>query len=320
VLRWLWPLSPAIVLGMAFYVLTRFVRRNPSIPREVSLDRSVTARVPAEFVDLSHAVDIQHWAFVVVALAVCLVLMRRYRQALLLLLAEPLADGLNLGLKIAIDRQYPGQDTTVSLERLNDLLFPSGHVVRTTVTLGLVVAFVAWPRARLRWPATIAALALIGLVSVTQVAVGGHLPLDAVGGFLLGAALVNLVYVCDMAWHRRGSPRPGTNRPRVIVTEVGAQQRRPILPRALPSPGGAMPRAKSWSGWSVRRYSRTLAAAGVAVVLLVAALGMRAPQRLWHLAAEPTTTAASLPHAVAEEAGQHAGSLRALLSRLRGAS
>jgi membrane-associated phospholipid phosphatase len=316
VLRRLWPLSPAIVLGTAFFVLTRFVRRNQNIPHELSLDRSVTARVPANLIDLSYAVDIQHWAFVVVALAVCLVLLRRYRQALLLLLAEPLADGLNLWLKITIDRQYAGQDTTVSLDRLNDLLFPSGHVVRTTVTLGLFVAFVAWPHARLRWAATILALALIGLVGVTQVAVGGHLPLDVVGGFLLGAALVNLVYVCDRAWLRRRASRmhasPG---PRVIVTEVGAADRRPKLPRALPSPGGAT----TWAAprWNSGNRLRPVPAVGLAVVLVIAALGTRAPQRLWHLASQPTTSATSWSQVVVAEAGQHAGSLREWVSRIR---
>lgn len=309
-----------MALSAAFFLLTRFVRRNANIPREISLDRSVTARTPASFIDLSHAVDIQHWVFVVVALAVCLVLLRRYRQALLLLVAEPLADGLNLGLKIAIDRQYPGQDTTVTLDRLNDLLFPSGHVVRTTVTLGLFVAFVAWPHARLRWPATLGALAIIGLVGVTQVAVGGHLPLDVVGGFLLGATLVNLVFVGDLAWQRRRASRAHSRLgPRVIVIQVGAaERRRPKLPRALPRPGGGAPRTEAWSGWSARNKLRPLPTFGLAAVLLIAALSVHAPQRLWHLFTEPTALATSWPVAVVAQAAEHAGPLRELVARFHG--
>jgi membrane-associated phospholipid phosphatase len=291
--RWLWQVSPAIVFGAAFVVLTRFVRQNPVIPGEISVDRAVTARAPTNLIDLSHAVDIQVWVLVVLALVVCLLLARRFREALLLLLAEPLADGLNLALKIAVNRQFGQQVSGLEWNHLGVLLFPSGHVVRTTVTLGLLVCFVAWPQPRLRWPATLAALAFIGLVGLTQVAVGGHLPLDVVGSFLLGSMLVNVVYVVDRGWARRlGLSEPIS--PSTSVRAVGTQAQ-----RALP-------------------------AAGLAIVLLMlAVLGLRAPQRVWHLAAQPT--AATLwPRTLVADAEHGASSAREWVARahdrLRGSS
>jgi undecaprenyl-diphosphatase len=211
-----WSLTPAAIMGLAFVILTRFVRHTPLTPRELSLDRSLTARTPANFVDLSHAVDVQHWAFVVLGLAVVLVLARRYRQALLLILAEVLAEGLNAAIKIAVDRQFPDQgavSTGSVFDQFDVLLFPSGHVVRTSVTLGLFVLFLAWPYPRARVPAAIGALGAMALIGVTQVAVGGHLPLDALGGYLLAGVIVNVIYVLDRQFVRKRSPRLKVARP-----------------------------------------------------------------------------------------------------------
>jgi membrane-associated phospholipid phosphatase len=259
--QWIWLLSPAMVFAIAFFGLSRVVRRTPVIPRELSLDRSLTARAPAELSALSTAIDVQHWVFVVLAVVIALLLAKRFRQALLVLLAEPLAEALSLGLKVLINRQLPDAAPHVGLAELDALLFPSGHVVRVTVTVGLLVAFVAWPYARIRWPATLVAVAFIGLVGVTQTTVGGHLPLDVVGGALLGGAIVNVVYVLERAWTGRLSPNLAL--PDVRVSRSLA------LVRATP------------------RYSRTWVAFGLTLVLLVAALGtMRAPAHVAHLAGE----------------------------------
>lgn len=266
-LRSLWLVSPAIVLGVAFFAVTRLVRRSPTIPHEQSVDRVLTNRAPASLIDLSHAVDVQHWVFVVLGLVLLLLLARRFRHALLLLLAEPLAESANLALKLVINRQPPGQGPVAGLDRLDVLLFPSGHVTRTTVTLGLLVLFVAWPHVRVRIPALLAALGLLALIGVTQVSVGGHLPLDILGGYLLGGTLVNVIYVLslvdvvdvvDSRWWagRRAS-------------EAGALDAQPSRPGRARLPRGLV--------------------AGAAVLLVVAVLGLRVPQRLVHLATQPTT-------------------------------
>jgi membrane-associated phospholipid phosphatase len=192
-------LTPAVILAVAFVILTGFVRHTPLTPRELSVDRSITARTPANLIDLSLAVNVQDWIFVVLALAVVLALLRRYRQALLLILAEVLAEGLNAALKIGVDRQPPDQAVMLTsvFQQLDTLLFPSGHVVRLSVTVCLLALFLAWPHARARLPAGLVALGCMALIGVTQVAVGGHLPLDALGGYLLAGVIVNVIYVVD---------------------------------------------------------------------------------------------------------------------------
>ncbi len=264
--RWLRALTPAAVLGIAFLILTRFVRHTPLTPRELSVDRSLTARTPANFIDLSHAVNIQYWVFVVLGLAVVLALTRRYRHAILLVLAEVLAEGLNAAIKIAVDRQLPDQGSVggSGFEQFDVLLFPSGHVVRTSVTVGLLVVFLAWPHARARLPASIAALGVMALIGVTQVAVGGHLPLDAVGGYLLAGIIVNVIYVVDRVLASPVEPWPDSQ---------AIQTKRPKRPR-----------------WRVT--SRTwLATTGLAVALLVGALAARGGARIVHV---PATAASAM--------------------------
>ena len=90
--RWLPALSrSAILLGSLAFAGTDAVRGPDSaaIPREISIDRSSPAPgCLANLIDLSYAVAILPWVFVVLALVVSCLLARRFRQALLLLLSR----------------------------------------------------------------------------------------------------------------------------------------------------------------------------------------------------------------------------------------
>ena len=112
--------------------------------------------------------------------------------ALLLALADLSADVLALAGKLLVDRTPPGSTSSVLDGLLNGSFFPSGHAVRATVALGLAVALLVphgsgWGRAALA-----AALALLLGVGAARVAVHAHLASDIVGGYLLGAAWVEL--------------------------------------------------------------------------------------------------------------------------------
>jgi undecaprenyl-diphosphatase len=285
--RWLLLLSPSMLAGAVLVVLTRFVRRSPSIPRELSLDQSLTAHAPGWLVGLSHAVDVQHWAFVVVGVSACLLIGHRYRQALLLFFAAPVAEGLNLALKVAVNRQLPDQAPEVGLGRLDVLLFPSGHVVRATVTMGLLIAFVVWPHLRLRWLGLPAALLFVALVGFAQTTVGGHLPLDVVGGFLVGFVLVNLVWVVDHALAER-RPMTKTMSGRTVSPTFGFSAARTLIGRPV------------------------ALALGIALVVIV--VDARVPQQLAHFADQPDS--ANAMHWALDSTTEHAAGARLWLSRL----
>jgi undecaprenyl-diphosphatase len=132
--------------------------------------------------------------------AVALVL-RRWRLALALALLVPLKLGVEREvLKELVHRERPG--TTIPGAVLRDvpsagLSFPSGHAI---IVFGIVVLLA--PYLRRRWLLVVVALAVLN--SVARVYLGGHAPLDVVGGAAAGVAvgaLLNLLV---------GVPLPGT--------------------------------------------------------------------------------------------------------------
>ena len=79
---------------------------------------------------------------------------------------------------------------------LDDLAdFPAGHALRATVFYGLVAFCVARlaPDSRQGIIAYLVALVLIGAISATRIYLGAHFPIDVLGGWIAGAALVSVI-------------------------------------------------------------------------------------------------------------------------------
>jgi undecaprenyl-diphosphatase len=125
--------------------------------------------------------------------AVGALLLRRFRLAAALALLVPLKLFVErVVLKELVQRERPG--TTIPDAVLRDvpsagLSFPSGHAV---IAFGIVVLLL--PYLRGRWQLVVLLLAVLN--SVARVYLGGHAPLDMVGGAAAGAAvgaLLNLL-------------------------------------------------------------------------------------------------------------------------------
>jgi membrane-associated phospholipid phosphatase len=79
---------------------------------------------------------------------------------------------------------------------LDDLAdFPAGHALRATVFYGLAAFCVARlaPDRRQGISAYLVALILIGGISATRIYLGAHFPIDVLGGWIAGAALVSVI-------------------------------------------------------------------------------------------------------------------------------
>ena len=144
-------------------------------------------------------------------------LCRRWRLAGALVLLVPLKLLVEHEvLKELVRRARPG--TTIADAVLRDVpsagpSFPSGHAI---IAFGIVVLL--WPYLRLRWRAVVVVLAALN--SVARIYLGGHAPLDMVGGALAGLAVgafLNLVFGVAAGRARRGADRlriPGEAGPR----------------------------------------------------------------------------------------------------------
>lgn len=81
----------------------------------------------------------------------------------------------------------------IGLDDLTD--FPAGHALRATVFYGLLafcVARMSPGRAR-GMTAYALALVLIGAISLVRIYLGAHYPIDVIGGWIAGAALLSVI-------------------------------------------------------------------------------------------------------------------------------
>lgn len=81
----------------------------------------------------------------------------------------------------------------VGLDDIAD--FPAGHALRATVFYGLAAFCVARlaPSRRQGLTAYLVALAVIGAISLTRIYLAAHFPMDVLGGWMAGAALVSVI-------------------------------------------------------------------------------------------------------------------------------
>ncbi len=102
--------------------------------------------------------------------------------------------------KLAVHRPRPPSAT---LELGDTASFPSGHVVRTTVLLALIVATLVWPHRAWR-AASVAVVVLLALMmGLARVGTGDHWPTDVLGSYLLaGAWLLVLLPVWPLSLAR----------------------------------------------------------------------------------------------------------------------
>jgi undecaprenyl-diphosphatase len=118
-----------------------------------------------------------------------LVLVRRWRSALLVLVSLPGALLLNTALKRGFDRPRP--ELVAHLVEVRTESFPSGHAMLSAVvflTLGAILAGGADRRLRHRGYVLGVAVLLTLLVGASRVYLGVHWPTDVLAGWCLGVA------------------------------------------------------------------------------------------------------------------------------------
>ena len=179
-----------------------------------------------------------------------LALVNRRRDLAVLLALGTLAFPMEWALKYFTSAEAIGLDQLVAAMfninevGLDDIAdFPAGHALRATAFYGLAAFCVARlaPHRRQGLVAYGVALILIGAISATRVYLGAHYPIDVLGGWIAGGALVAILVAIHVL---RVDERA---RARDAVASVPARGRRLSTPRGT-SPRGASARERSREG------------------------------------------------------------------------
>jgi membrane-associated phospholipid phosphatase len=116
--------------------------------------------------------------------------------------------------------------------------FPAGHALRATVLYGLAAFCVARLAHDVRQGVTayVVAGVLIGAISATRIYLGAHFPIDVIGGWIAGAALVSIlvaVHVLRVDERARARMGPGPTPPRRVAVPRRSPQ--PTLKAGAPN-------------------------------------------------------------------------------------
>jgi undecaprenyl-diphosphatase len=201
-------LATALVAAAAFVALGIAVAPGP-----LPIDRTAaSALLPLHAGPIGALIDALDvlgsallWDALVAGIAVLLWVRGRRAAAVVLLVGLLGAEAMATVAKLAVDRGRPAGVEVTDL--ITQASYPSGHVVRTVVTAGLLVAF-AWPRVP-RSGAIAAAVAGVVAMGVARIAAGEHWFTDVVGAVLLGIAVLAVIgLVVDAVGLRRARAAP----------------------------------------------------------------------------------------------------------------
>jgi membrane-associated phospholipid phosphatase len=114
----------------------------------------------------------------------------------------------------------------IGLDDLAD--FPAGHALRATVFYGLAAFCVARlaPDRRQGFIAYAVAVILIGAISLTRIYLGAHYPMDILGGWMAGAALLSII----VAVHVLGVDERLRAREAAAAVDAAEAPTRPAVP------------------------------------------------------------------------------------------
>jgi undecaprenyl-diphosphatase len=158
------------------------------------------------FIEITHLGGTVALGLATAIVAGLLAFERRYRPALLVLVAVLGGTALSWGLKRLLDRPRP--DLVPHLVEAISPSFPSGHAMLSTVvylTLGLLLARFEFARAATRQYVVACAVLLVLMIGASRVYLGVHWPSDVLAGWCLGAAwAIGCLLAADRLAARRG--------------------------------------------------------------------------------------------------------------------
>jgi undecaprenyl-diphosphatase len=213
-------LSARLVLGLLllalFAALAYLVHAGPLPVDSLLLDLLPDGPTPLGLRIVNGLASAPVWTAVTIAIAILLAWSGSARSAVWLAVTYITAEAASVIAKLLVARRIPdldlGDEALTWWDTLTGAyLFPSGHVVRTTVVLGVALVLIGQ-----HLPVGARTLLVIGVTAVllvvgyARMAAHAHLATDALGGYLLGAASVNMAVAVRMWVDRRAGGAIGS--------------------------------------------------------------------------------------------------------------
>ncbi len=212
----LWTLG--LVLWLALTVSVAASGPPTGLDREAA--RSIAASVTSSDYDWSIPITDLGGAYVIVTVLVvaagALLLLRRWREAVVLVLAVSVT---HVAVQLTKALVYRPRHGLGPLTEFADFSYPSGHAAASVALYGLLVWFASrWIGGRVRIALAVVGTALVLAIGASRIYLGAHYPSDVVGGWLAGALCAVAVYaVATRALgpkrDRRGQRAPARSRP-----------------------------------------------------------------------------------------------------------
>jgi undecaprenyl-diphosphatase len=207
-------LTVAIALALLEQVVELLVEAVSGSP-VVSLDHRITNLVAtmrsAELDQVMYAVTALGSLSVVAALAAAAILIallaRRWREALLLLLAVAASRLSVAGLQLLVARPRPPLADARIVQ--TGFSFPSSHAAIAATFYG-AIAYLLIRRPHheaLKIVAAVLAALLVLLIGVSRGYLGVHFPSDILAGWVVGALWLALLVIADLLWQAHVSPK-----------------------------------------------------------------------------------------------------------------
>ncbi len=161
--------------------------------------------------DLTALGSVTDLGLIVLFVAGLFLSLRRWREALILVLASGGGLALSQGLKLVYGRERP--PLALHAVEVVNASFPSGHAMLSAaiyLTLGALVARFAEKR-RIKVFVMSGAVILTLLVGISRVYLGVHWPTDVLAGWCVGAAWATLWWLVAYVWERQTGQRLTTD-------------------------------------------------------------------------------------------------------------
>ncbi len=193
-----------IILLAAFLILSILVKLQPLLPIDVFITQFIQ-RVNSPWFDilmrsltfLGNAIPL---TVSIIFFALCLFLMNREKESLLLIVSCFGATTISTIAKIVVSRPRPDSSLINQVGTFaNSDSFPSGHVLAFIGLYGFLV-YLVFTRLKMglfRTALINAGLVLLFLISISRIYLGAHWFSDTLGSYLIGGAWIYIMILID---------------------------------------------------------------------------------------------------------------------------